>query len=627
MPATSKLQPAALHGHALRNHNLRKKSLVRAKDAPPLAKKAVEIRVQLLGMTRIELARQSGISRGALRDMELGVHVPTRDTLERFLEFCQGEGIDEPTLDELRDHYTGVVDSLLTYIGRLELKAGSSPKLARKVGVSPATLWEYRRGNFPVPHKILKKMCKATSMDFERAEQLWHEAERRRFLDRGFPAALAELCVLRLRAGHAESALLELGLGTAELRRLCYLELLPWPRIAGVAKTLTRDDDELRNLREIWQTQYREQKQSGDLHAFGLQLKKMRETQGPSRREFADLFGVGGRKPARTIKHIEEDGHYSQQAFPAGLVALLTDKERLAAQAEGKTAEGDSGNSATNSQPFYLQSEVASELRKLWELRRVRFHLRHRPEMQLDLRLEREYYGYDVGQAAKLLGYSSLEYQKIERGIEPLAATGRERILTALAAAGQKKIDGIFSGRNDRDHKRLAWKTPANVTDMIKALAKREGGIVPLSRMLRAAKLYGISPPRLRSYLIGEETPTWHLLQQIADVCKVLRLQVVHIDWIHRYRQQLQGKNESLLAVELRLLMAEVAPTIREFSKRLPFNYSVLLRDLYKVEQKEKFKWFHVERILKAAGLPENSERWRVIHRLWLTHESRVVKT
>ena len=139
--------------------------------------------------------------------------------------------------------------------------------------------------------------------------------------------------------------------------------------------------------------------------------------------------------------------------------------------------------------------------------------------------------------------------------------------------------------------------------------------------MLRAAKLYGISPPRLRSYLIGEETPTWHLLQQIADVCKVLKLQVVHIDWIHRYRRQLQGKNESLLAVELRLLMAEVAPTIREFSKRLPFNYSVLLRDLYKVEQKEKFKWFHVERILKAAGLPENSERWRVIHRLWLTHE------
>ncbi len=97
-----------------------------------------------------------------------------------------------------------------------------------------------------------------------------------------------------------------------------------------------------------------------------------------------------------------------------------------------------------------------------------------------------------------------------------------------------------------------------------------------------------------------------------------MKLQAVHIDWIHRYRAQLQQKSESLLAIELRLLVAEVAPTLRAFSERLPFNYSVLLRDLYRVERKESFKWYHVERILEAAGLPKESERWRVIHRLWL---------
>ena len=141
---------------------------------------------------------------------------------------------------------------------------------------------------------------------------------------------------------------------------------------------------------------------------------------------------------------------------------------------------------------------------------------------------------------------------------------------------------------------------------------------MPLSRVLAKAGLYGISPPRLRSYILGEETPTWYLLQEIAETCSVRLLRPVHINWIHRYRTQLQQKSDSQLAIEVRLLIAEVEPTLRSFSERLPFNYSVLLRDLYKIEQKAKFKWFHVERILKAAGLPAESERWRVIHRLWL---------
>jgi len=221
MPGGAVQKSEPLTGHALRNANLCQRSLKRSKDAPPLARKAVEVRVTDLSMTRIELARQSGISRGALRDLELGIHTPTRNTLERFIEFSEESGVPEERLEELRDLYAGPADSMENVIARLELKAGSSPRLAKKVGISAATLWEYRRGNFPVPHAILRKMCEALSVEFERLESVWQESERNRFLSRGFPESLAELCVLRLRAGHAESDLLELGLGTAQLRRLC----------------------------------------------------------------------------------------------------------------------------------------------------------------------------------------------------------------------------------------------------------------------------------------------------------------------------------------------------------------------------------------------------------------------
>ena len=647
MPRGRVQKSEPLTGHALRNANLRQRSLKRSKSAPPLARKAVEVRVSDLGLTRIELARRSGISRGALRDLELGIHTPTRNTLERFIKFSDKAGVSEERLDELRDLYAGPPDSMENVIARLELKAGSSPRLAKKVGVSAATLWEYRRGNFPVPHEILSKMCETLKVEFERVEPVWQDSERDRFRQRGYPESLAEFCMLRLRAGHAESDLLELGLGTAQLRRLCYLELLPWARIASVARTMCRNDAELRNLRELWQEDYRRQKDEG-LHAFGLRLKKMREQQGITRREMSDLFLVGGKKPARIIKHIEEDGHYSQQAFPAGLIALLADSlmssQELsdsdvdpAASRNGhaktrnngtahSASDADSADGETSQHCLEAASaDVASrlaivecvELRTLWEQRRIRFHLRHRPEMQLDLRLQREFFGFDVNNAAQVLGYSSLEYQKIERGIEQLSDSARARILLALADAGNKKVAEIFERRSQRDSKRVAWKSPGSVSEMIRLLAIREGGLVPLSRKLRDAKLAGISPPRLRSYLQKEETPSWSLMHGVAESCGVRNLGDVHINWIHRYREQLKQKSDSRLAVELRLLIAEVAPTLRAFAKRLPFNYSVLLRDLYRVEAKQPIKWPHIERLLRAAGLPSSSERWRVIVRLW----------
>jgi transcriptional regulator with XRE-family HTH domain len=647
MPRGRVQKSEPLTGHALRNANLRQRSLKRSMSAPPLARKAVEVRVSDLGMTRIELSRRSGISRGALRDLELGIHTPTRNTLERFIEFSDKAGVSEERLDELRDLYAGPADSMENVIARLELKAGSSPRLARKVGVSAATLWEYRRGNFPVPHEILKKMCETLKVDFEQVEPVWQNSERDRFRQRGYPESMAEFCMLRLRAGHAESDLLELGLGTAQLRRLCYLELLPWARIASVARAMCRDDAELRHLRELWQEDYRRQKDEG-LHAFGLRLKKMRERQGVTRREMSDLFLVGGKKPARIIKHIEEDGHYSQQAFPAGLIALLADSlvtSQELSDSEADPAASRNGHAKTQNNGTVrpasdtrsadaeadehgqeaVTADVASrlaiaeclELRALWEQRRIRFHLRHRPEMQLDLRLQREFFGFDVNSAAQVLGYSSLEYQKIERGIEQLSDSARTRILQALAEAGHKKVAEIFERRSQRDSNRVAWKSPSSVSEMIQLLAIREGGLVPLSRKLRDAKLAGISPPRLRAYLQKEETPSWSLLHGIAESCGVTRLGDVHINWIHRYREQLNQKSESLLAVELRLLIAEVAPTLRAFAKRLPFNYSVLLRDLYRVEAKQPIKWPHIERLLRAAGLPSSSERWRVIVRLW----------
>src|SRR5207302_8455486 len=76
MPFVSSNNTAALTGHALRNAHLRERSLARAQGAPPLARRIVYIRAKLLGMTRLECARRSGISRGTLRDVELGIHIP-----------------------------------------------------------------------------------------------------------------------------------------------------------------------------------------------------------------------------------------------------------------------------------------------------------------------------------------------------------------------------------------------------------------------------------------------------------------------------------------------------------------------------------------------------------------------
>src|SRR5579885_463935 len=483
--------PPPLTGRARRNARLREQSLSRAAGAPPLARTLVHLRAAVLGMTRLEFARRSGVSRGTLRDLELGVHAPTRNTLRQLLTFYQRCRVPAELIEEVRRLYAGPGDTLTELIGRLELLAGSPRELARRVGISAATLWEYRRGNFPLPLDLLRKMCAAAGECADRAEALWHEAERQRFLDRGFPPALAEFWVLCHRQGYAEKHLAGLGLGTAALRRLRYLELPPWAEVAGAARALCRDGGELSRLQKLWEEEERDQ--PGRLpDPFGARIQQLRKKQGVSRRELADLFGVGGKKPARIIKHVEEDGFYSAQAFPAGLAAVL--------------AEEDSAR---------------ARLRKVWQARREQFHHRHRPEMRLDLRLAREWYGLGLADMEEVLGYSRLEYQRLERGVGPLLETARARIREAIELAGVRKVEALLQRRREREAARLAWRAPTSVPALVELLARREGGLVPLARLLRKAGQRCFWPARLRAIAAGSDVPAWPVVERLATACGV----------------------------------------------------------------------------------------------------------
>jgi transcriptional regulator with XRE-family HTH domain len=592
MPLDSHQPGDPLKGHALRNAHLRERALRRAETAPPLARLLVAIRAQLLGLTRLELARRSGISRGTLRDLELGVHAPTRRILQQLLAFYQRVGVADEHLEELRRLYAGSGDTLEQFIARLELRAGSSRELARRVGISAATLWEYRRGNFPLSWALLTRLCAAAGEDAASAETLWREAERLRLRERGYPEALVEFWVLCGRAGYTEKHLLSLGLATAAVRRLRYLELPSWSEIVGVVRQFASESEVL-TLEQLWrQDEQRPSTESPD--EFGTRLRQMRKKQGIARRELADLFDIGGKKPARIIKYIEEDGFYSAQAYPAGLVALLTE---------------DDGERAA--------------LLEAWRQRRAQFHRRHRPETRFDLRLARELYGFEPRDMEAILGYSSLEYQKIERGVQPLLDSARERILNAIHDAGRRRVRALLQHRRQRQMEREAWRHPSTVCNLIELLALREGGLIPLSRHLKRLGLKGLWTARLRAIARGEEVPPWCLLERIAHVCEVPDCVDVHDDWRLRYREYLKQNCPSPVGVELRLLIGEVAESLREFSPRLGFNYSVLVRDLQRIDRDESIAWFHVERIARAAGLPIHDERWRELHALWATASDR----
>jgi transcriptional regulator with XRE-family HTH domain len=579
--------PVRLAGHALRNANLRRRSLARAREAPPLARALVTIRAEVLGLTRLEFARRSGLSRGTLRDLELGVHVPTRRTLQRFVDFCDHAGVAPEHLEEVCRLATAAGDDIRTLLARLELRAGSPAELARRAGISPATLWEYRRGNYPLPLAVLRRLYRAVGEDPTPAESLWQEAERRRLRQRGYPEALAQFWMLCARQGYAEKHLVSLGLSTAALRRLRYLELPPWPEVAAVARRLCRGDDEWSHLEQLWRAE--EQRPNGGLpEPFGCMVQQLRKRNGSTRRELADLFGIGGKKPARIIQSIEEEGCYSAQAYPAGLAALL------AATAEEQT-----------------------RLLELWEQRRRQFHRRHRPETRLDLRLARERYGFEYRDLEPILGYTPLEYQRLERGAGPLTDTARARILEAVHRAGQGRVEALLGRRQVRDTRRAAWRSPPTVRALIVRLAEREGGLIPLTRYLRGAGVPGLCAARLRGLARGDEVPPWPLLEQIGAACGVDDLGAVRCDWRERYRARLQGEGLAPLGVEVRLLIAEVALTVRGFSSRLDVSPSVVVRALQRMDRDRPVSWLHVERILRAAGAAPHDRCWQQVHAWW----------
>ncbi len=200
--------------------------------------------------------------------------------------------------------------------------------------------------------------------------------------------------------------------------------------MADAARGLCRDDDEFLALQKLWLRNEADQR-GHTRNDFGVRLKQLRLEQSVSRRELADLFGVGGKKPARIVKYIEEDGFYSMQAYPAGLVAVLA----------GRSPE-------------------AARLLQSWQERRQVFHRRHRPEMRVDLRLARETYGFELKDVAPLLGYGPREYQKIEGGVEPLRYTARERILQAIHAASQKLVEELLALRLALQAAELASRAP-----------------------------------------------------------------------------------------------------------------------------------------------------------------------
>lgn len=588
---SSSPQRNGLTGHALRNARLRQRSLERAEEAPPLARLIVHIRAKILGMTRLELVRRSGISRGTLRDLELGVHTPTRRILRKFIDFCQKQQVPEALIEELRCLYAGTGETLGEVIARLQLRAGSPRELAQRVGLSPATLWEYQRGTFPLPLSLLRRLCQAVEVNSAHAEQLWHASERRRLLDKGYPPPLAEFWVLCSRKGWAEKHLGKKGVKSAVLRKLRYLEVPPWEDIEEIARKVCCSDDELSRLRELW----RPEAVSAPADEFGPRLRQYRKKRGMSRREVSDLFGIGGKKPARIIKYIEEDGFYSTRAFPAGLIALIVPNQKEQAV-----------------------------LLKAWRRRREVFHSRHRPEMRLDLRLVREMYGFSPGDMEPVLGYSSSEYQRIERGVTALRATGLERIIQAIHQAGKKKVEQILAQREQALAEREAWRSPESVAKMIEQLSRREGGLLPLARLLKQSQVKGLSVDRLRRIVTGREVPPWCVVRQVSKVAGVADLIDVRDDWLEGYRKELRDCCPSPLGVELRLLIAEVAETLRAFAPRLGFNYSVLVRNFQLIDRDQPIKWAYVERILVAAGLTRDDPRWREIHALWYTAADRL---
>ncbi len=152
---------------------------------------------------------------------------------------------------------------------------------------------------------------------------------------------------------------------------------------------------------------------------------------------------------------------------------------------------------------------------------------------------------------------------------------------------------------------------------MVSRLADLEGGMIPLTRRLLQAGEKGFWPGRLRAIAQGKEIPPWPLLERIGRACGVPDLSLVQQDWREQYRDRLRQSGCSELGTEVRLLIAEMSATVREFSTRLGVHRSGLTRDLQRLDRGRPVNWPQIERILCAAGLGANDRRWKQIHAWW----------
>jgi transcriptional regulator with XRE-family HTH domain len=369
--------------------------------------------------------------------------------------------------------------------------------------------------------------------------------------------------------------------------------LPPWELVARAAKNLCRNEVELEKLRALWQGGEREQRDR-PADPFGARVQKLRLQTGIERRELADLFGIGGKKPAQSVKHIEEGGAYSAHAYPAGLAAVLT-----------------------------ADPVERTELVNLWQGRRARFLQRHRPETWVDLRLRRESYGFAIRDMEPILGYPPLEFQRIERGVVRLSESAQARVLSALEKAGAQRVADLLARRLAEQNRLAGWRAPATVIDMIGLLVEREGGLVPLTRALRQAGVLGIWPGRLKAMAAGREVPPWPVLERIGQACGVGDLSKTHEDWQLQYRKRLEAAGLAPLGVEVRLLIGEAASSARALSPRLRVSYPVLTRDLQRMDRGKPVRWQAIERILTAAKADPSGPAWERIEAWWLSTSRR----
>ncbi len=254
-----------------------------------------------------------------------------------------------------------------------------------------------------------------------------------------------------------------------------------------------------------------------------------------------------------------------------------------------------------------------------WEKRRARFLQRHRPETWVELRLRREAFGFAIRDMEAILGYSPLEYQRIERGVIRLSEPAQARVLAALEKAGQQRVEDLLTRRRAEQTRLAGWRAPKSVVDMVGLLVEREGGLVPLTRMLKEAGVFGIWPGRLKAVAVGREVPPWPVLERVGQACGVADFVAIRADWQAQYRRRLEEAGLAPLGVEVRLLIGEAASSARALSPRLRVSYPVLTRDLQRIDCGKPVRWQAIERILHAAKAAPDSPAWERIEAWWLS--------